>query len=228
VTDVYLPLAGTIVLAPSTLAAMLDHARGRRLDADQRTTLDALGLTVDGRLDPPIEPVASTLLSGGPRCHLLSRACGRLTVVDTALAPDRNRAAVLTRPPGSPVVHVQALSLGAATRHLARLVGLGPHVLARPPFDRPLELRDWTVVRSGFDSAAPSGWVGRRERAELHELRWVRTPGDRPGTALVVARLDGGLAEVRPSVSCEGAYTVTSADSRAVWSRLCALTSTCR
>jgi hypothetical protein len=228
VTDVYLPLAGTIVLAPSTLAAVLDHARGRRLDAARRTVLDERGLTADGRLDPLIEHVASTVLSGGPRCRLLSRARGRLTVVDTTLAPDSDHAAVLTRPPGSPLVHLQALSLGAATRHLARLVGLGPHVLARPPFDRPLELRDWTVVRSGFDTATPSGWVGRRDQAELHELRWVRTPGDRPATALVVARLDGGLAEVRPSESCEGAYTVTSADGRAVWTRLCALTSTRR
>lgn len=224
-TDAYQPLAGAVVLRPRTLAAVLDHARGRRLDAGDRDALDELGLVVTGRLDPPIATVASVLLGGGPRCRLVSRGRGRVTVTDTTLGPGRDQAVVVTRPPGSSALHVQALPAGATARNLARLVGLGRHVLGRAPLERPLELRDWTMVRSGFETRDPSGWVGLRGRAELHELRWVAAPGRPAGTALVVARLDGGLAEIRPSTTCDGGFTVTSADTRAVWSRLSALTS---
>jgi hypothetical protein len=55
-------------------------------------------------------------------------------------------------------------------------------------------------------------------------MRWAPTPGTRAATALVVARLDGGLAEIRPRDTGDGVFTVTAADTTSVWRRLCALT----
>ena len=70
----------------------------------------------------------------------------------------------------------------AEAKRTAASLGLGPHVLTEPPFGTPLDLRDWAIVRSGFDSATPSGWVRRRDQAELHEVRWapaIEDPFDR-------------------------------------------------
>lgn len=248
-STVYHPSTGLLALNATSLAAILDHARGRRIEHAARRSLVDAGLLVADELDPPLLPIVAPLLAGGPRIRLLSRARGRLTVTDAAFLPVRHDtpddpaddasraggppagggspvggATVVVRPPGSAVLHVRHARAGAAARVLAATVGLGPHVLGEPPFRMPLDLRDWATVRSGFDSAAPSGWVGRRHRAELHEVRWAPTPGTRAATALVVARLDGGLAEIRPRNAGDGVLTVIAADTTSVWRRLCALT----
>src|SRR5690606_38497845 len=80
-------------------------------------------------------------------------------------------ATVVVRPHGSTVLHVRRASPGAVARVLAATIGLGPHVLVEPLHPQPLDLHDWGIVRSGFDTPTPSGWVGRRDRAELHEVR---------------------------------------------------------
>ncbi len=230
-TAVYQPAAGLLVLAPAALAAAIEHVRGRRPDDAALRPLVEAGMVVDDQLDPPLVPLVSALRGDGARLRVLSRMRGRLTVTDAVIGQDPgpesghgHGAAILVRPPGSDVLHVQHTTTGTLARFLARTIGLGAHVGAEPPDPRPLELRDWSIVRSGFDTPEPSGWVGRRERAELHEVRWAPSPTAPAGTALVVARLDGGLAEIRPSTAHPGAFTVTAADTGSVWRRLCALT----
>lgn len=230
-TAVYEPAAGLLVLVPAALAAVLDHVRGRRPDDAALDPLVEAGLIVDDRLDPPLAPVVSALGGDGARLRVLSRARGRLTVTDAAIGPEPGRdsgpgrgAAVVVRPPGAEVLHLQHTTTGTLARLLARTIGLGAHIGAEPPYPRPLELRDWAIVRAGFDTPGPSGWVGRRERAALHEVRWAPSPAAPARTALVVAQLDGGLAEIRPSTAHSGAFTVTAADTGSVWRRLCVLT----
>lgn len=258
-SNVYQPSTGLLALDAPTLAAVIAKARGQSIEPAAERSLADSGMAVAGRLDAPLHATIAPLIADGPRLRLLSRARGRLTVTDAALAPatpgtgpagvnaragpagvkspaDPSRvngpagmngaagATVVVRPHGSAVLHVRRASPGAVARLLASTVGLGPHVLVEPRFLRPLELRDWGVVRSGFDTPTPSGWVGRRERAELHEVRWAPGPGTSAGTALVVARLDDGLAEIRPRGIGDAAFTVTAADTTSVWRRLCALT----
>jgi hypothetical protein len=238
VSTAYQPSTGLLALDAASLAAILDHARGRRIETATRRSLADAGMLVADQLDPPLVPIVAALVAGGPRIRLLSRARGRLTVTDAAFAPvgpdtpagpaggesGAGGATVVVRPPDSPVLHLRHARAGAVSRVLAATVGVGPHVLREPPFRTPLDLRDWAVVRSGFDSATPSGWVGRRHRAEFHEMRWAPTPGTRAATALVVAQLDGGLAEIRPRDTGDGVLTVTAADTTSAWRRLCALT----
>jgi hypothetical protein len=223
-TDAYLPAAGLLALESGSLAALIGHAHGRAIAPATRRSLVDAGLIVAGGLDPPLVPIVDALLGDGPRLRLVSRERGRLTITDAAIGCSA-AAAVLVRPPGSSALHVHQLSVGAVARHVGRTVGLGAGARDDTPFSRPLELRDWATVRKGFDTAAPSGWVGRRQRATLHEVRWAPTTGARAGTALVIACLDGGLAEIRPSTTTDGAFTVTAANTHDVWSRLCTLTS---
>lgn len=241
----YHPCTGLLALDASTLAAAIGHALGRRLDPAAHRSLADAGMLVTDRLDPPLHAIVGPLLADGPRVRVLSRARGRLTIIDAAFAcasqghldkpdsadgadgadrPRRATATVVVRPPDSAVLHVRHATAGAVTRLLATTVGLGPHVLVEPPFRTPLCLRDWAIVRSGFDSAMPSGWVRRRDRAALHEVRWAPAPGTRAATAVVIAQLDGGLAEIRPADTAHGSFTVTGADTTSVWRRLCALT----
>ena len=225
-TAVYQPSTGLVALDAPTLAAILDHARGRRLEPAARRSLVDAGMVADDGLDPPLRRIVAPLLASGPRLRLLSRARGRLTVTDAAYAPDDHAggATVVVRPPESDVLHLRHARAGTVTRVVAAGVGLGPHVLADPPFRQPLDLRDWGIVRSAFESVTPSGWVGRRRHAELHELRWAPAPGVSAATAVVIAQLDGGLAEIRPRDAGDDVFTVTAADTTAVWRRLCALT----
>ncbi len=229
----YHPPLGLLALDAPTLAAVVDHARGRPVDPAARRSLTDAGILVADQLDPPLHAIVRPLLADGPRVRVLSRARGRLTVTDAAFVPDLHdvsnesghpTATVVVRPPDSAVLHVRHATVGAVTRLLAATVGLGPHVAATPLFPQPLGLRDWAVVRSGFESATPSGWVRRRDRAELHQVRWAPTPGTRAATAVVIAQLDGGLAEIRPAATADGTFTVTSAEATSVWRRLCALT----
>jgi hypothetical protein len=244
----YQPSAGLLVLDAAALTAVIDHTRGRRIEPPSRRALDGAGLLVDGELDAPLRPLVAALEADGPRLRVMSRRRGRLTITDGAVhagavgdgsgSSDGNgrdatgrrgsgsdSAVVIIRPPGSPALHLRHLTTGALARHVARLVGLGPHLAADDALPQALDLRDWAVVRSGFETPTPSGWVGRRRRAELHEVRWARSPGTAAGTALVVARLDDGLAEVRPHDAGDGTFRVTAADPRSLWSRLCALAS---
>jgi hypothetical protein len=233
VSTAYHPSTGLLALDAPTLAAVIDHARGHPLDPAAHRGLADAGLLVADRLDPPLHAIVGPVLADGPRIRVLSRARGRLTVVDAAFAPatpddpgtsGRATGTVVVRPPDSGVLHVRHASAGAVTRLLATTVGLGPHVLGEPPYPTPLGLRDWAVVRSGFDTATPSGWVRRRDRAALHEVRWASAPGTRAATAVVIAQLDGGLAEIRPRDTGDGAFTVAAAETTSVWQRLCALT----
>jgi hypothetical protein len=231
VTAVYQPAAGLLVLAPAALAAAIDHLRGGRPDDAAIRPLVEAGLVVDDQLDPPLVPLVSALTGNGARLRVLSRMRGRLTVTDAATGQDPGRnsgpgqgAAIVVRPPGADVLHLQHTTTGTLARFLARTIGLGAHVGAEPPDPRLLELRDWSIVRSGFDTPEPSGWVGRRQHAALHEVRWAPSPATPARTALVVAQLDGGLAEIRPSSTLAGAFTVTGADTGSAWRRLCVLT----
>jgi hypothetical protein len=226
----YQPAAGLLVLDAAALAAVIDHTRGRRIAPPSRRALDGAGVLVDGVLDAPLRPLVAALVGGGPRLRVLSRRRGRLTITDGAVhvggtgdGVGRGSAVVIIRPPGSPVLHLRHLTTGALARHVARLVGLGPHLAAGHALEHELDLRDWAVVRSGFETPAPSGWVGRRRRAELHEVRWARSPGTAAGTALVVARLDDALAEVRPHDAADTTFRVTPASPLSLWTRLCAL-----
>lgn len=249
-SNVYHPSTGLLALDPPTLAAVISHARGQSIEPAARRSLDDSGMLVADQLDAGLHSTIAPLLARGPRIRMLSRARGQLTVTDAAFSPaapdgpDRTTvdpdhpsgpahgagaATLVVRPPDSTVLHVRHTRAGAATRALAASLGLGPHVLVEPLFGKPLDLRDWATVRSGFDSARPSGWVQRRDRAELHEVRWAPTPGTGAATALVVARLDGGLAEIRPrdpaaAGNQSGVLTVTSADTTSLWRRLCVLT----
>lgn len=230
-TAIYQPAAGLLSLTPAALAAVVDHDRGRRPDDAVLHPLVEAGLIVDDQLDPPLAPLVAALNGDGPRLRVLSRARGRLTVTDAAIGHNPGResrrgpnAAIVVRPPGADVLHLQHTTTGTLARFLARTIGFGAHVVAEPPHPRPLELQDWAIVRSGFDTPEPSGWVGRRERAELHEVRWAPSPAAPARTALVVAQLDGGLAEIRPSTRHAGAFTVTDADTGSLWRRLCVLT----
>jgi hypothetical protein len=231
VTAVYQPAAGLLALAPAALAAALDHVRGRHPDDAALQPLVDAGLIVDDQLDPPLAPLVAALSGDGIRLRVLSRARGRLTVTDAAIGRDPGRqsgpgqgAAIVVRPPEADVLHLQHTTAGTLARFLARTIGLGAHVGAEPPDPRPLDLRDWAIVRSGFDTPEPSGWVGRRDRAALHEIRWAPSPAAPARTAMVVAQLDGGLAEIRPSTTHTRAFTVTTADTGSVWRRLCVLT----
>jgi len=245
----YQPSAGLLVLDAAALTAVIDHGRGRRIEPPSRRALDGAGVFVDGVLDAPLRPLVASLVGDGPRLRVLSRRRGRLTITDGAIhvggtgvssghgsdgsgcdATGRGgggdasgSAVVIIRPPGSPALHLRHLTTGALARHVARLVGLGPHLAAGHVLQHALDLRDWEVVRSGFETPTPSGWVGRRRRAELHEVRWARSPGTAAGTALVVARLDDALAEVRPHDAGDGTFRVTPACPLSLWTRLCAL-----
>jgi hypothetical protein len=223
VSTAFLPGSGELVLAPATLGAVLDHARGRPLPLDVGDGLADAGVLEDDRLAPPVDAVVSILLGAGPRCRVLSRARGRLTVTDIVVAPDRADAAVVTRPPGAEAVHVRATSRGGAIRHVARLIGIGPHVLTDPPLDGEIVLDDWAAVRESVDWATPAGWAAAWRRVALHQVRWAQGPATRAGTAIVVAVLDGGLAEIRPRPDDDG-FAVTAAEPRSVWARLCLLT----
>ncbi len=176
----------------------------------------------DGGIDLPLRPVAVALAGRGPRMRLLTRHRGRVTVTDAAVSEDGTFAALLLRPPGSAAVHLRLTTTGGVVRHVARRLGLGARRPPRSDHRRPQMLRDWPTVRRAFDTDVPSGWAARHARASLHDLRWAPSPSAPARTALLVARLDTALVDVRPGPH-EGTYVVSDAEPLAVWRRMCAL-----
>ena len=220
----YSPEDGLLALAELDLRALADHAGGRRTDPRAITRLRTAGLIGHGGIDLPIRPVAVALAGRGPRLRLLTRRRGRVTVTDAAVSEDGTSVALLLRPPGSEAVHLRLTTTGGALRHVARRLGLGAR--RPPPSGRrsPQTLRDWSTVLGAFDTDVPSGWAARHARASLHVLRWAPSPSGPARTALLVARLDAALADVRPGRH-EGTYVVSDAEPLAVWRRMCALAS---
>jgi hypothetical protein len=214
---VYSVADGVLTFDATHLRALCDHAVGRRIDPGAMARLAAAGVLVGGEVDAPIRPIVAALTGGGARLRLVTRCAGALAVTDAAFGDDG--AALVLRPPGATAFHVRWATVGGVARHLARRLGIGGHLLAAPPPATPQALPDWPTVRAAFDTSTPSGWAARHDRAELHDLRWAPPGVGRARSALVVARLDGALAEVRPGPD-EDTYLVTAADPVGVWCRL--------
>ena len=218
----YSPDDGLLALDERDLRAFADHAGGRRTDLRAVARLRTAGVIGDGGVDLPLRPVAGALAGRGPRMRLLTRHRGRVTVTDAAVHEDGTFAALLLRPPGSGAVHLRLTTTGGVIRHVARRLGLGARPSPRSGHRSPQTLRDWGTVLRAFDTDAPSGWAARHARASLHDLRWAPSPSGPARTALLVARLDTALADVRPGRD-EGTYVVSDAEPLAVWRRMCAL-----
>ena len=219
----YAPRDGVLVLGDGQLRALLARRVGRALDPSVARELDAAGLLVGGGVDRSIEPIVDALVGRGPRLRLATRCRGTVSTV-TAVVGEAG-AALVVRPPGSGGVHLRYLSVGGLTRHLARRVGVGPHVGGAPScVVRPLSVSGWDEVVGAFRTASPSRWAAGWRVGELHELRWVARPGDAARTALVTAAVDGELLEVVPDPAGAG-FVVGPADPLGVWVRVAALAS---
>ena len=218
----YAPGDGVVVLGDGQLRSLLARRVGRALDPSVARELDAAGLLVDGGVDRAIEPILDALAGRGPRLRLATR--GRGTVSTLTAVVGETGAALVVRPPGNGGVHLRYLSVGGLARHLARRVGVGPHVGGAPSsVDRPWSIAGWDAVVGAFGTASPSRWAARWGVGELHELRWVARPGDAARTALVTAAVDGELLEVVPDPAGDG-YVAAPADPLGVWMRLASLT----
>jgi hypothetical protein len=220
----YAPGDGVLVLSARHLRALVARP-GLGVDPSAARDLDAAGLLVDGRVDPPVVPIVEALRGGGPRLRLASRFGGRVSV--TTAAVGASGAALVVLPPGDGELHVRYLSRGGLARHLARRLGVGPtaaaggrQVASDDTLDGPLRVGGWGDLVGAFRTASPSGWAAGWRCGELHELRWVARPGVRARTALVTGRLDRLLVEVLPDGD---GYVVGPADPVGVWVRLAAL-----
>src|SRR5262245_25584023 len=221
----YAPRDGVLALDDGHLRALLARRAGRSCDPRLAREMDAAGLLVDCGVDPAVEPILDALVATGPRLRLVTR--GRGAVSSLTAAVGLAGAALVVRPPGDGGVHLRHLSVGGLARHLARRLGVGPHVGGRSSSSSPewpRRVDGWGDVVEPFGTASAPGWAAGGRVGELHELRWVARPGDAASTALVTAVVAGELLEVLPDPAGTG-YVIGPADPLDVWVRIAGLVS---